>query len=99
MRGLGDLGRARGDDPPVVVVNRLRAGPVGSNPGRRVRDALRRYADVSDPVLVAHDQGSLDAAMLTGRTLAEHCRRSPVRQALQDLVLRLTAALRPGRPA
>jgi MinD-like ATPase involved in chromosome partitioning or flagellar assembly len=94
VRGLDDLRQVTATEP-VVVVNRLRAGPVGSNPGRRIRDALRRYGDVSDPILVAHDQGSLDAAMLTGRTLVEHCRSSPVRQALQDLVFRLTA----GAPA
>ncbi|GAA4346976.1 AAA family ATPase [Angustibacter luteus] len=96
VRGLGDLAELR-DEPPVVVVNRLRAGPVGTNPGRRVRDALRRYADVSHPVLVVHDQASLDAAMLNGRTLAEHGRGSPIRQALQDLVLRLAAG-EPDRP-
>jgi cellulose biosynthesis protein BcsQ len=79
------------DVPPVVVANRLRAAAVGSSPARRVRDALERYAGVSDPVLVAHDVASLDAAMLAGRTLVEHARSSPVRQGLLDLATRVGA--------
>ncbi|WP_426562241.1 AAA family ATPase [Angustibacter sp. McL0619] len=90
VRGLDELKQVC-QGPPIVVVNRLRSGPVGSNPGRRVRDALRRYADVRDVVLVANDPASMDAALLTGRTLAEQCRSSPVRQSLQDLVVRVTA--------
>lgn len=81
-------------DDVVVVANRVRAAAVGGRPERAVRDALHRYAGVSEPVLVPYDPESLDAAVLAGRTLAEHARSSPVRQALQDVVARLHR----GRP-
>lgn len=89
VRALQDLAEVT-TSRPVVVVNRLRAGAVGPGPARRVRDALARYAGVPDPVLVPHDLGALDGAVLAGRTLAEHApASSPVRGALRALASRV----------
>ncbi len=88
VRGLQDLAEVTGTRP-VVVVNRVRASAVGARPGSRIALALERYAGVDDAVLVADDPAALDAALLAGRTLAEHARASPVRQGLLDIVSRL----------
>lgn len=87
LRTLRELAFVGGD--VLVVANRVRSGAVGGRPERRVREALQRFAGVDEPVLVPYDPDSLDAAVLAGRTLAEHVRSSPVRQALQDVVARL----------
>ena len=96
VRGLRDLDEL-GVACDVVVANRLRARAVGNRPAARVRDALHRFAGVTDLVLVPDDSESVDDALLAGRTLAEHARASPVRAALQDLVSQVTAL--PGAAA
>jgi Flp pilus assembly CpaE family ATPase len=92
VRGLREIAGLDGFGSPLTVVaNRVRASAVGNRPGRQVRDALRRYAGVDDVLLVPDDPESVDAAVLAGRTLGEHARASPVRAAVQDLVVRLRA--------
>ncbi|MGL5856854.1 MAG: AAA family ATPase [Angustibacter sp.] len=90
VRGLQDLVEVTATTP-VVVVNRVRSSSVGSSPARRIRDALRRYTGVEDPLLIPDDGAALDAAMLAGRTLVEHAPTSPVRHAMLDLAIRLGA--------
>jgi MinD-like ATPase involved in chromosome partitioning or flagellar assembly len=90
VRGLQDLGELT-SRRPLVVVTRVRAAAVGSNPERRVREALERYAGVADPVLVPDDPAALDAALLAGRTLAEVAPASAARQAYAALAQRLIA--------
>jgi MinD-like ATPase involved in chromosome partitioning or flagellar assembly len=94
VRGLTELAEAVPGADPVVVVNRLRATAVGGRPERVVRDALARYAGVTQPVFVAEDRPAVDAAVLAGRTLTELSPSSPARLALSGLAARLTA--RPG---
>ncbi|MBI9116039.1 AAA family ATPase [Sanguibacter suaedae] len=69
----------------VVVVNRLRAASVGPRPGSAVREALLRYANVTDVRLVPDDPAACDAARLAGRTLTEHAPTSAARRALVEL--------------
>ena len=88
VRGLQDLAEVT-DRRPLVVITRVRGSAVGSGPGRRIREALERYAGVSDPVLVADDGDALDAALLAGRTLREAVPGSPARQAYVALARRL----------
>ena len=90
VRGLQDLGELT-SRRPLVVVTRVRAAAVGSNPERRVREALERYAGVADPVLVPDDPAALDAALLAGRTLAEVAPASAARKAYAALAQRLIA--------
>ncbi len=88
VRGLDQLGQVS-TAPRSVVVTRVRASAVGSNPETRVQEALHRFAGVSDPVLVPEDRAAVDAAVLSGRTLREHRPHSVVRTALHDLAERL----------
>lgn len=103
VRGLQDLAAVR-SPRPVVVVNRLRTGAVGSRPQVRVREALERFAGVEDPWFVPDDPAALDAALLAGRTLLESAPSSPARAALKELATGLAgirteggAANSPGR--
>lgn len=90
VRGLSDL-----DDlgiPPtarLIVVNRVRPTACGRRPRAAVREALRRFAGVEDVLLVPDDGPSCDAALLAGRSLTEHARGSPVRQAVADVTARV----------
>ncbi len=88
VRGLQELGTVRAPRP-LVVVNRLRPGPVGSPAERQVGDALDRFAGVPEVVFVPDDQVALDAAMLAGRTLLEIAPASPARRAVAGLAARL----------
>jgi len=88
VRGLDQLAEVT-DVPTTVTVNRVRAGAVGKDPGRRVREALRRFAGVEDVVLVTEDRASIDAAVLEGRTLREARPGSPARTGLRELAARV----------
>lgn len=81
--------------PRVVVANRVRASAVGPRPEQVVRDALSRYAGLDDVQVVPDDVPALDAALLAGRTLAEHAPGSPAREGfarLTDRVREVAAA-------
>ncbi|WP_114905499.1 AAA family ATPase [Ornithinimicrobium murale] len=92
VRGLDQLAEVT-SAPTSVVVNRLRSGAVGRDPARRVREALERFAGVTDVVLVAEDQAGVDAAVLAGQTLREARPGSPARTGLRELAARVG-----GRP-
>lgn len=87
VRGLEDLAEAPVPVPAtrVVVANRVRSSAVGPDPARAVGDALQRYAGVGDAHAVPDDGAGLDAALLAGRTLAEHAPSSPAREAFAGL--------------
>jgi MinD-like ATPase involved in chromosome partitioning or flagellar assembly len=89
VRSLQDLAEVVPTAAPVVVVNRVRSSALGPAPGRRVVEALARYAGVEDPVLVPDDPAACDAALLAGRTLPEAAPSSPARLALRALADRL----------
>ena len=72
-----------------MVVTRVRASAVGPDPQARVREALARFAGVSQPTLVPDDRPALDAALLAGRTLTEAAPSSPARRALAALAAEL----------
>jgi MinD-like ATPase involved in chromosome partitioning or flagellar assembly len=92
VRGLDQLAEVT-DAPTTVVINRVRPSAVGSDPGRRVREALERFAGVADVVLIADDGAGVDAAVLAGRTLVEGRPSSPARTGLRELATRIG-----GRP-
>jgi len=97
VRGLHELGTVRAP-VPMVVINRLRPGPVGSPPGRLVADALARFAGVTDVDFIPDDPSAFDAAMLAGRALAEIAPTAPGRRALMELAARLNSAAPIGSP-
>ena len=70
----------------IVVANKVRAGAIGLNPNGQVQQTLARFGGIEDAVLVPHDQSAFDAAMLSGRTLADVAPKSPARAAMQELV-------------
>ena len=85
VRGLQELGTVRAPEP-IVVVNRVRSGPVGSQPERLVADALERFAGVSRVHTIPDDPAAFDAAMLAGRALAEIVPAAPARRAFLEVV-------------
>lgn len=98
VRALDDLrecGAADGAER-IVVVNRVRASATGPHPATALRDALFRYASVSDALHVPDDQATCDGALLAGRTLAEHAPTSGVRRALRDVAGRVREVSAPG---
>ncbi|WP_134772694.1 AAA family ATPase [Ornithinimicrobium flavum] len=82
--------------PRTVVVTRVRPGPVGPEPGRRIGEALQRFAGVGRVVLVPEDRESLDAAMLHGQALVEARPAGPARQAVARLAAEVAGHV-PGR--
>lgn len=74
----------------VVVVNRARPSATGGRPTAVLHDALVRFAGVVPDVVVPEDV-AVDAALLAGRSLAEHAPGSPARRALLDLASRWRA--------
>lgn len=84
VRGLDQLSRCT-QAPRTVVVTRVRPGPVGPDPGRRIQEALDRFAGTGPVHLVPEDQESLDVALLHGKALLEVRPLSPARQALAEL--------------
>jgi len=89
---LAESGTTAGT-PRVVVVNRVRSAVVGPRPERAVREALARYAGVTELHAVPED-GALDVALREGRTLAEVSAGGAARRA----VARLAAHLRGTTP-
>ncbi len=81
--------------PTLVVVNRVRAGSVGRDPERRVRESMERFAGIPQVHLVPDDPVAADSALLSGRTLAEARPDSPARRAMADLAD--AVAGRPGQ--
>lgn len=88
VRGLDQLALVT-SAPTTVVVNRLRAGAVGKDPARRVREALERFAGITDVVLIEDDQPGVDAALLAGQTLREARPGSAARLGLRELAARV----------
>lgn len=82
----------------TVVVNRVRTGAAGPRPQDSVREALARFAGVTDAVLIPDDRASADRALLTATTFAQVAPKSPARLAVRDLAHRLcgTAPQRTG---
>lgn len=72
VRGLAELETVVPAVRRVVVVNRVRASASGARPEAAIRDALARYAGVTDVHLLPEDQLTCDGAVLAARTLTEH---------------------------
>ncbi|KQM84088.1 P-loop NTPase [Agromyces sp. Leaf222] len=66
-----------------VVVNRVRTSALGIDAYGQVRQTMRRFAGLSDVVMLPHDGRAVDAAILTARTLRDASPKSPLRTALR----------------
>ncbi|MEO6941575.1 MAG: regulator [Terrimesophilobacter sp.] len=70
----------------ITVMNRIRGSVIGANPSAQVEKTLQRFGGIVAPVMVPHDQGALDAAILAGKTLRDVAAKSGPRLAVTTLV-------------
>ena len=91
IHGLGALREAVAVEP-TVVVNRVRSEVAGPRPSEAVADLLARFASVERTHVVPWDPEACDAAVITGRVLAECAPRSKVRKAIEALARALPAS-------
>jgi Flp pilus assembly CpaE family ATPase len=99
VRALDQLGDVLPDVGPLVVVNQLRRGPVPGDPRAEIAAAVERFTGRGVDFFLPADREAADAALATGRTLAEVAPRSPLRTALRFMAAELSgvAAPLPGR--
>jgi Flp pilus assembly CpaE family ATPase len=97
IRALGDLREVLPGVRPEVVVNQVRRGPVPGDPRQEIADALSRFAGIEVGAFLPADRRATDAALATGRTLAEAAPSSPLRTALRALASGLTGVAEPAR--
>jgi len=89
IRAITDLQELTDGRLPLVVVNRVRKVVVPGSPRREIATALARYAAVRDPVFLPHDGAAVDAALGTGKTLADVAPDSVLRRSIVELAQRL----------
>jgi MinD-like ATPase involved in chromosome partitioning or flagellar assembly len=85
IRALDELREVLPDVEPVLVVNQVRRGPVPGDPRREISAALERFAGREVRFFLPADRKATDAALASGRTLAEVAASSPLRVALRSL--------------
>jgi Flp pilus assembly CpaE family ATPase len=96
VRALQELDQVTAPTPRIVL-NKVRASAVGPRPRAALADSLSRFAGVSELSFVPDDRDSLDAALLTGRTLGEAAPLSPARAAIAELARLLVGIPAPAR--
>jgi Flp pilus assembly CpaE family ATPase len=96
IRGLDELHEVLPDVQPVVVVNQVRRGPVSGDPRREIAEALERFAGREARFFLPSDRKATDAALASGRTLAEVAPGSPLRTAIRSLAAGLTGVADPA---
>ena len=99
LRTHGELVELTEPKPITVVMNKVRASAIGLDPAGQVRQTLARFGSIDSAVLVPFDQPGMDAALLSGRSLAEVAPKSPARLALQQLVRTRLVPSRPPHPS
>jgi MinD-like ATPase involved in chromosome partitioning or flagellar assembly len=100
VRALAELREVLPGVEPVVVVNQVRRGPVPGNAREEIAGALGRFTGREVRVFLPADRKATDAALATGRTLAEVAPDSPLRTALRSLAAQLSGVPEPtGRRA
>jgi MinD-like ATPase involved in chromosome partitioning or flagellar assembly len=85
IRALGELRDALPDVEPVLVVNQVRRGPVPGDARREIGEALERFAGRQVRFFLTADRRATDAALASGRTLAEVAPGSALRVELRAL--------------
>ena len=98
IRALGELRDVLPDVEPVLVVNQVRRGPVPGDARREIAEALERFAGRPVSFFLPADRRATDAALASGRTLAEVAGGSPLREELRAVAAAVAdVALPPGR--
>ncbi|MGZ4549106.1 MAG: AAA family ATPase [Blastococcus sp.] len=96
IRALDELRDVLPGVEPVVVVNQVRRGPVAGDPRREIAEALERFAGREVPFFLPADRRATDAALASGRTLAEVAAASPLRPALRSLTAAVAGVSEPA---
>jgi MinD-like ATPase involved in chromosome partitioning or flagellar assembly len=96
IRALGELRDVLPHVEPVIVVNQVRRGPVPGDPEREIGAALGRFAGREVRFFLPADRRATDAALASGRTLAEVAGGSALRAALQSLAANLAGVPQPA---
>jgi MinD-like ATPase involved in chromosome partitioning or flagellar assembly len=97
IRALDQLRDVLPDVDPVVVVNQVRSGPVPGDPRREIGGALERFAGREVRAFLPADRRGTDAALASGRTLAEVAPGSALRVELRALAATLADVPEPQR--
>jgi MinD-like ATPase involved in chromosome partitioning or flagellar assembly len=84
-RGLTELRDAGVPATSWVVLNRVRGSVVPGDPEIELADALRRFTGRVPTALLPFDPDATDAALASGKTLAEARPSSPLRRAVVEL--------------
>jgi Flp pilus assembly CpaE family ATPase len=95
VRALGQLTDVLPDTEPLIVVNQVRRGPVPGDARAEIAEALERFAGREVGCFLPADRVGVDAALASGRTLAEVAPGSPLRSALRSLAARLARVPEP----
>jgi Flp pilus assembly CpaE family ATPase len=86
LRAHVDLIETVAEGRVLVAMNKLRASAIGLNPIGQVTQTLSRFGGIESAAMIPFDSPALDAAILSGRTLADAAPRSQARVAIRDLV-------------
>ena len=86
LRAHVDLIETVAEGRVLVAMNKLRASAIGLNPIGQVTQTLSRFGGIDSAAMIPFDSQALDAAILSGRTLADAAPRSQARVAIRDLV-------------
>lgn len=95
IRGLDELRDTLPEVDPVVVVNQVRRGPVPGDPREEIAAALERFTGREVRFFLPSDRRATDAALATGRTLAEVASTSPLRHGLRSMAAALLGVPEP----
>jgi Flp pilus assembly CpaE family ATPase len=96
IRGLDELRDTLPDVDPVLVVNQVRRGPVPGDARQEIAEALERFAGREARFFLPADRRTTDAALATGRTIAEVAPTSPLRTALRSMTASLVGVPEPA---
>jgi Flp pilus assembly CpaE family ATPase len=96
IRGLDQLGDTLPGVDPVVVVNQVRPGPVPGDARAEIAAVLERFTGRGVGFFLPADRRATDAALATGRTLAEAAPGSPLRGALRSMAAALGGVAPPS---
>ncbi|CAN5281879.1 P-loop NTPase [soil metagenome] len=86
LRAHVDLTELVEPDRVLVVMNKVRSSAIGLDPAGQVAQTLTRFGGIDAAALVPLDQSGYDAAILSGRTLADVAPKSPARVAIRQFV-------------
>jgi Flp pilus assembly CpaE family ATPase len=89
IRALGELKDVLPGVEPILVVNQVRRGPVPGDPRQEIGAALERFAGREVRFFLSADRRATDAALASGRSLAEVAPGSPLRAELRALAAAL----------